>query len=127
MTMNEFLLTGVVAVVTASAIWDFVKFLIARRDGENNSIADLRKAIADLTDKVERNQAILCRTHALRFDDELLNSISHSKEYFAQQLQDIDVYESYCAKHPDFKNSYATAAINHIRETYKKLLDEHRL
>ena len=32
--MNEILLTGAVAIVTASAIWDFIKFLINRRDGE---------------------------------------------------------------------------------------------
>lgn len=115
-----------VGIISASALWDFVKFLISRKDGTHKSIVDLRKAIEALSDKVDRNQAILCRTHALRFDDELLSGIHHSKEYFAQQLQDIDVYEKYCSGHPDFRNSYATAAIAHIRETYKKLLDEHK-
>ena len=56
-----------------------------------------------------------------------MNDIKHSKEYFAQQLQDIDTYEAYCQTHPKFKNSYAEAAIEHIRSTYKKLLEEHKL
>lgn len=124
---SERIMQVAVTVVSVSAIWDFVKFLITRKDGKKNSVADLRKAIEALTDKVDRNQATLCRTHALRFDDELLNNVKHSKEYFAQQLQDIDVYENYCSTHPDFRNSYATAAIEHIRTTYKKLLDEHKI
>ena len=88
--MNEILLTGAVAIVTASAIWDFIKFLINRKDGENNELKGIKSAIEALSDKVDRNQAILARTHILRFDDELINGIDHSKEYFSQQLQDID-------------------------------------
>lgn len=125
--MNDVLLGGAVAIVTASALWDFIKFLISRKDAKQASNNDLRKAIEVLSDKVDRNQAILARTHILRFDDELLNDIKHSKEYFSQQLQDIDTYESYCQIHPDFKNSYATAAIEHIRKTYAALLEEHKL
>lgn len=125
--MNDVLLGGAVAIVTASALWDFIKFLISRKDAKQASNNDLRKAIEVLSDKVDRNQAILARTHILRFDDELLNDIKHSKEYFSQQLQDIDTYESYCQIHPDFKNSYATAAIDHIRKTYASLLEEHKI
>lgn len=125
--MNDALITGAVAIVTASAIWDFVKFLISRRDKQRTTNEDLRRSLEKLADVVEQNQATLCRTHILRFDDELLNDIHHSKEYFAQQLQDIDTYEAYCADHPDFKNSFATAAIDHIKKTYAKLLEEHKI
>lgn len=125
--MNDILLKGAVAIVTASALWDFVKFIITRADKQKTTNQDLKQAIESLSDKVDRNQAILARTHILRFDDELLNDIKHSKEYFSQQLQDIDTYESYCAKHPDFKNNYAEAAIKHIKSTYLKLLEDHKL
>lgn len=125
--MNDILLTGAVTLVTASAIWDFVKFIINRSDKQKTTNEDLKKAIDELSQVVSRNQATLCRTHVLRFDDELLNDVKHSKEYFAQQLQDIDTYEAYCKANPDFKNSYAEAAIEHIRSTYKKLLEEHKL
>ena len=100
--MNEAVLGFAVTIVTASAIWDFVKFIIQRKDEKNTTNKDLKQAIETLSDKVDRNQAILARTHILRFDDELLNDIKHSKEYFSQQLQDIDTYESYCQLHPEF-------------------------
>lgn len=125
--MNEAVVGFAVTIVTASAIWDFIKFIIQRKDEKNTTNQDLKKAIDTLSEKVDRNQAILARTHILRFDDELLNDIKHSKEYFSQQLQDIDTYESYCQLHPDFKNSYATAAISHIRKTYDSLLDQHKI
>ena len=127
MTMNEAIITGAITIVTASSLWQFIRFIIERRDQKKTTNQDLKKAIEDLADKVDRNQAILARTHILRFDDELLNDIKHSKEYFSQQLQDIDTYEAYCAKHPDFKNNYAMCAIEHIRKTYTKLLEDHKL
>lgn len=122
--MNEILLTGAVAIVTASAIWDFIKFLINRKDGENRELKGIKSAIEALSDKVDRNQAILARTHILRFDDELINGIDHSKEYFSQQLQDIDTYEAYCKLHPDFRNNYAVIASEHIKKVYAELLDK---
>lgn len=122
--MNEILLTGAVAIVTASAIWDFIKFLINRKDGEKKDLKGIKSAIEALSDKVDRNQAILARTHILRFDDELINGIDHSKEYFSQQLQDIDTYEAYCKLHPDFKNNYAVIASEHIKKVYSELLDK---
>ena len=122
--MNDILLTGAVAIVTASAIWDFIKFLINRRDGEKTELKGIKSAIEALSDKVDRNQAILARTHILRFDDELINGIDHSKEYFSQQLQDIDTYEAYCKLHPDFRNNYAVIASEHIKKVYAELLDK---
>ena len=122
--MNEILLGAAVTLVTASAIWDFVKFLISRKDGKDTELHGIKKAIEVLSDKVDRNQAILARTHILRFDDELINGIEHSKEYFSQQLQDIDTYEAYCQEHPDFKNNYAVLAADHIKQTYKELLEK---
>ena len=122
--MNEILLTGAVAIVTASAIWDFIKFIINRKDGKETELKGIKSAIEVLSDKVDRNQAILARTHILRFDDELINGIDHSKEYFSQQLQDIDTYEAYCKLHPDFRNNYAVIASEHIKKVYAELLDK---
>lgn len=122
--MNEILLGAAVTIVTASAVWDFVKFLISRKDGKDMELHGIKKAIEVLSDKVDRNQAILARTHILRFDDELINGIDHSKEYFSQQMQDIDTYEAYCKAHPDFRNNYAVIASEHIKKTYAELLEK---
>ena len=125
--MTESVLLLIVSLLSATAVWDFVKFLINRKDDTKAQIVEVKKSINKLEERIGKNQAILARTHILRFDDELLNDVKHSKEYFSQTLQDIDVYEAFCMDHPDFKNSFATAAINHIRKTYDELLDKHKL
>ena len=125
--MNDILLTGAVTIVTASALWDFVKFIITRSDKQKTTNEDLKKSIETLSDKVEMNQAILARTHILRFSDEIRNQIVHSGEYWEQTLMDVDTYERYCEANPSFKNNYASLAINHIKSTYQKLLEEHRI
>ena len=127
MVMTEKVLMVIVSLLSATAVWDFVKFLINRKDDTKAQIVEIKKSIKSLDDRMAQNQAVLARTHILRFDDELLNDVKHSKEYFSQTLQDIDVYEAFCTDHPNFKNSYATAAINHIRSTYDDLLKKHNL
>ena len=125
--MAQSVLIALVSLLSAAAVWDFVKFLINRKDDTKAQIVEVKKSINKLGDRIDENQAILARTHILRFDDELQNDVKHSKEYFSQTLQDIDVYEVFCMDHPTFKNSYATAAINHIRSTYDDLLKKHNL
>lgn len=125
--MAESVLIALVTLLSATAVWDFVKFLINRKDDTKAQIIEVKKSINKLSERIDENQAILARTHIIRFDDELLNDVKHSKEYFSQTLQDIDVYEAFCMDHPNFKNSYATAAINHIRSTYDDLLKTHSL
>lgn len=127
MVMTESVLIAIVSLLSATAVWDFVKFLINRKDDTKAQIVEVKKSINKLGERIDENQAVLARTHILRFDDELLNDVKHSKEYFSQTLQDIDVYEAFCMDHPNFKNSFATAAINHIRKTYDELLDKHKL
>ena len=96
-------------------------------------IGDIDRKLDVITakvDKLERTvdegDAILARTHILRFNDELYNGIKHSKEYFDQQLEDIDRYDHYCEQHPEFKNSRTVMASDNIRETYNRLLKEHK-
>ena len=125
--MMEAVLIALVSLLSATAVWDFVKFLINRKDDTKAQIVEVKKSINKLGERINENQAVLARTHILRFDDELLNDVKHSKEYFSQTLQDIDVYEAFCMDHPNFKNSYATAAISHIRSTYDDLLKKHNL
>ena len=125
--MTETVLMVIVSLLSATAVWDFVKFLINRKDDTKAQIVEVKTSITKLDERINKNQAVLARTHILRFDDELLNDVKHSKEYFSQTLQDIDVYEVFCMDHPDFKNSFATAAINHIRKTYDEMLEKHNL
>lgn len=113
------------AILGSSGVWTFIQYKIEKKDSQAGKIDQIIDQIGKLSEKVDGNQAILARTHILRFDDELMNGIDHSQEYFRQQLDDIDTYEKYCKGHPDFRNSYAVSAINHIRSTYQSLLEKH--
>ena len=95
-----------------------------RHDEVGEELAGIKVALKSLEAKIDQRDAISSRTHILRFDDELLSKVKHSKEYFRQILDDIDVYEDYCTSHPGFKNGYTVAAVQHIREVYQQCLDE---
>ena len=82
---------------------------------------DQQEGFKKLNRKVDYNAAVLARTHILRFNDEILNGMKHSREYWRQQLDDCDTYQRFCDTHPNFKNSYTEHADRHIKETYDKL------
>ena len=122
---------GVLSILIGGGLLAFIQFLINRNDSRNDkfkeilaAISDVKKDVDTVREEAKRQNAVLARTHILRFDDELCNGIKHSKEYFQQQLQDIDTYEHFCEQHHDFENSYALEAIKHIKETYRKCRDE---
>lgn len=103
---------------------------IGRAIGRSINSEVLEKVEA-LTESVEQNKAdddeqwaSLSRTHILRFGDEILHGVSHSKEHFNQILLDISKYEQYCEEHPLYVNNIATATIKQIKKTYQKCLDE---
>ena len=80
----------------------------------------IEKDLAYVERKVGESTAVASRYRILRFDDELLHEVKHTKEHFDQILYDIDVYERYCNDHPDFKNNLAVMAIKHIKNVYQK-------
>lgn len=121
----------VAAVLGSNGLWMLIQSRLARKDVKEDktdkvieAIKDLRKQVEGIGDRVDRNAAVLARTHILRFNDELINGVQHSQEYFRQQLQDIDTYEAYCSKNPRFQNSYAVMAVDNIRTTYKRLMEK---
>ena len=114
----------VVAVLASSGLWGVIQYLISRRDKTAEKLDRLTDLVQEVSDRVDATNATNARTRILRFDDELINGVHHSKEYFQQILEEIDTYEVYCSKHPDYKNSACTLAIEHIRHTYTKLLEE---
>lgn len=65
------------------------------------------------------------RVRILRFGEEILRDIRHTKEHFDQILIDVTNYENYCREHPDFRNDVTTETIQHIKAVYKKCWEEH--
>ena len=124
MPMNTDILIAIIcAVFASSGLWGLVQFLINRKDSIGEKIDKLTEMVKEVSDRVDSSSATNARTRVLRFDDELINGVHHSREYFQQTLEEIDTYESYCQKHPEFKNNACVLAIEHIRRVYSHLQD----
>ncbi len=117
----------VLAILASGAFFSFIQFLITLYFSRKDKSKEIEVKLDALDGKIDRNQAILARTHILRFHDEIQNGMKHSQEYFKQQLDDCDTYERYCEEHPKFKNSYTTTASKVIKDTYEQLLKEGKL
>lgn len=82
----------------------------------------------DLADHIrtdEERDADEHRARILRFNNELLRDIPHTKEEFIEVLADIDFYERYCDEHKDYKNNRAIHAIANISRAYDDRLRKH--
>ena len=76
-------------------------------------------------DKAEEDKAIEARVRIIRFGDEIIHGVMHSKDYFDQILKDIATYENHCVKYPEFENNITEMTIEHIKETYLVCMKEH--
>ena len=104
---------------------------IARAIGKaiNGEVLAKVEALEQKVDKMERTNAEQNaeerRVRILRFGDEILHDVKHSKEHFDNILQDIAVYEQYCREHKEFENGRTVLTIEKIEHTYKKCFDDH--
>lgn len=73
----------------------------------------------------ELQKAEDARAAALRFNNELLRDIPHTREEFFEVLQKIDIYEDFCDRHKDYENNRAVHAIANINRVYDERLAKH--
>ena len=137
LTVGEFLcycaliVAGVSAVIekTSKTVKPLTKLARAIGRALNGDLIDkvdtLEKKVEkmDQDDKLQRAKD--ARTRVLRFGDELLHDVRHTKEHFDDVLRDITEYEIYCDEHPKFENDQMHITAEHIKETYNKCLKEH--
>ena len=88
-------------------------------DKVNNIETKLETHIAD--NKQER--AADYRARIIRFNDEIMEEKTHTKEYYDNILEDIDKYEVYCSSHPDYPNNKAVMAIHNIKAKYEEHME----
>lgn len=144
MTLSEILAAGggglliLVTLIQISPIeinpWSALAQLLGRAiNGEViGMLNELKEAQKSNTDRLnehiriddERN-ADEHRARILRFNNELVREIPHTKEEFIDILADIDAYERYCEQHPDYKNNRAVHAIANIGRVYDDRLAKH--
>lgn len=104
----------------------FLKWIGSRINGE--VISKVNKLESDI-ERIEYTEgeryAKSARTRVLRFGDEVIHGVKHSKEHFDDILLDIHEYDTYCIEHPEFENDRMQLTVQHIKETYRKCMEEH--
>lgn len=88
-------------------------------------VAKIKKQSDERAAKADERDAKAARSRILRFGDECLHDVKHSKEHFDQIMRDIKEYENYCADHPKFENKTAVHTISLISEIYREQLRDH--
>ena len=108
-------------------IWNLIGRAIGRSINKEvmDRVEALTKEVDDLRKDEELERVRFARQRILRFNDEILFDQRHSKEHFDEILDDITLYEHYCADHEDYENNKAILAIGTIREVYKQCLKTH--
>ena len=90
-------------------------------DQMKGSITTLQETLDKHIKEDEDDKARAQRYRILQFYDELCEEKKHSESHFEDILDDIDSYEAYCDKHPEFKNNRGKAAMQYITDTYYKV------
>lgn len=144
---SEQLTAILLAAIAAPGFWEVLKNMIDRifnrkrvtneelaeslteiRKGFNNQQKDidgLKASLEQMADAESVKDAKSSRRRILRFNDELLRNIEHSKEYFDDILEDVKIYEDYCEEHRDFTNGKTVMATKNIKHCYENCMEKH--
>lgn len=124
-------LTGAAAFVekTSKTMKPLTKLARAIGRAINGDLIDKVEGLEQKIEKMDQDDKLQrakdARTRVLRFGDELIHDVRHTKEHFDDVLRDITEYEKYCDEHPKFENDQMHITAEHIKETYHKCLREH--
>ena len=133
------LITIALALIAAPGFWAMLQSLIDRLlgkrrvtledidnklDGQRKDIDQLKGSFSQFEDEEALKEAQGARRRILRFNDELLRDIEHSKEYFDDILEDVKTYESYCQSHPKFENGKTVMADKNIKRCYEQCMEK---
>lgn len=90
----------------------------ATNDAVQQQVSKIQDTLNSHIKEDEDEKARNKRYRILRFYDEMCEHRRHSESHFEDILDDIDNYERYCAKHPDFRNARGKVAMDTIKSTY---------
>lgn len=94
-------------------------------------IKETRKETKSLREEFESfkkeqafNEATASRRRILRFNDEAVFGLKHTREHFDEIIADIDNYESFCKENPDYQNNKGKMAMSNIKSIYQKCIND---
>lgn len=137
MTLYEWLVSGgglIAVLLTLVQItpvkirpWSTIAKAIGRAVNADvlREIDDVKTGLRNHIQTDDERNADEHRARILRFNNELLRDIPHTREEFIEVLNDIDHYERYCKAHPDYENNRAVHAIANIGRVYDERLQKH--
>ena len=117
--MNE-IVTWLFGVLTSTGVTTLVLAILQRKWQQADKLEEIRRDLKAHVKADDERYIKQCRTRILRFNDELIRDIRHTKEHFDDVLDDITMYTRYCENNKDFKNEKAVQAIANVRRTYQK-------
>lgn len=128
----EIVKTVVITLLTSSALFGFIQFLIERKDKKNGRYKEVLDAIAELSKKIDavnnelqEEKAVSARVRILGFMNSLLENHKPTKDAFDQTMSDITRYERFCQEHPTFKNNQTASTVAYLEKNYQERLDKH--
>lgn len=104
----------------------FEKGIAEKVDNFGDDVKELREMIQEGKDIADMREAKAIRLRILRFGDEILHGVQHSKDHFDEVLLCITEYTQYCDGHKNFANHVTDSTIDLIMRTYKKCLSENK-
>lgn len=144
---SEQLTAVLLAAIAAPGFWELLKGLIEKLFGRNRvtnediaqslkeikkgydsqqkDIDGLKATFDDMRTEEATKDAQAARRRILRFNDELLRDVDHSKEYFDDILEDVKTYDNYCKSDPDFQNGKTVMAEKNIKRCYEQCMQKH--
>lgn len=100
-----------------------LKFLIDNLENFNSNFTEMNKKMQYLNDKMQETndkqeliEAMTSRYRIIRGADEIRNGIILSDDNIEQLGEDIEIYDGYCKKHPEYKNHKGQVSKNLILE-----------
>lgn len=96
-----------------------------RLDAMQQRLEEMQKKLDEHVITDDDQEARSWRTQILRFNDELIHGVRHTKEHFDEMLDIVHDYEGYCQKHKNFPNGKCVHAIDNINRVYDELLESH--
>lgn len=112
----------IVAIFGSAGFWQF----IANQSNKEvkTELKKIQTEFSELKESEEQKEARNSRRRILRFNDEIINRVKHSREFFDDVLDDVNAYEQYCRKNPDYQNGKAVLAIENIERVYRECMKE---
>ena len=125
---TNILISGIVSIIIAIVGSQWFASWIQSHNSKSlrSEITSIQDEIGKMKTNEELREVKNTRRRILRFNDELLIGIEHSKEYFDEIVSDTDEYKRYTESHPDYSNGKAKLACENIERVYRKCLENRK-